>query len=517
MSGSIDVKRIRAQAKIYRDSKLARSQGDVYPPGWEARTEAQKAALASPADILFFGGAAGSLKTETMLVDAARESSNPNLRAIIFRQQFTQMTDIVDKTLRLYNAMGAKYVGPPSWMWTFPSGAKIRLAYISTDRDIWEYLGPRYSFIAFDESTFHSEYQVRNMLGRLSSTDRSLRLRMRLGSNPGSIGAAWHKAMFLRGACPVHGLDKCAEPGKLYWDARWPSDHYPLQDPDGNGFSIAFIPGRLSDHNLLDDKYVYRLRMMSGSLSAAMEQGCWCELQGAYFANWKASKMVIPYATVNAQWWDAHFLSLDYGFGKSSASAHLHVRTQDGRIKTIGEFVAAHLPAYEFAEEVVSRLVTPTIQGQRRKILAVYLDPSNFKNIGDGHTIADQINEVLDPYDLGVIEASNDRIGGWQLMYQTLQTGQWQIADTCPKLIEAIPSRMHDEKRPGDVLKVAGDPLDDVADDARYGIYTFITTTEKPRELVVREDIRRLAEQGDLTSAYVRHRQMTAEQRRGGQ
>ena len=130
MSRSIDVKRVRAQAKIFRDSKLARSQGNVYPPGWEPRTEAQKAALASPADIVFFGGAAGSLKTETMLVDAARESSNPNLRAIIFRQQFTQMTDIVDKTLRLYNAMGAKYVGPPSWTWTFPSGAKIRLAYL---------------------------------------------------------------------------------------------------------------------------------------------------------------------------------------------------------------------------------------------------------------------------------------------------------------------------------------------------------------------------------------------------
>jgi hypothetical protein len=23
-----------------------------------------------------------------------------------------------------------------------------------------------------------------------------------------------------------------------------------------------------------------------------MEQGCWCELQGAYFANWKAKTMV---------------------------------------------------------------------------------------------------------------------------------------------------------------------------------------------------------------------------------
>jgi hypothetical protein len=92
-----------------------------------------------------------SEKTETMLVDAARESGNPNLRAIIFRQQFTQMTDIVDKTHKLYKAMGATYVGQPSWTWTFPSGAKIRLAYISTDKDIWESLGPRYSFIGFDE------------------------------------------------------------------------------------------------------------------------------------------------------------------------------------------------------------------------------------------------------------------------------------------------------------------------------------------------------------------------------
>src|SRR5271157_3054145 len=88
---------------------------NAYPPGWSPKSASQKAALESKADILFFGGAAGSLKTETMLVDAARESCNPNLRASIFRQQFTQMTDIVDKTLRLYSSMRAKYVGAPSW------------------------------------------------------------------------------------------------------------------------------------------------------------------------------------------------------------------------------------------------------------------------------------------------------------------------------------------------------------------------------------------------------------------
>ena len=56
--------------------------------------------------------------------------------------------------------------------------------------------------------------------------------------------------------------------------------------------------------------------------------------------------------------------------------------------------------------------------------------------------IADQIKEVFEPCELSLTPASNDRIGGWQLMYQMLQTGQWKIADTCQKLVEAIPSRM---------------------------------------------------------------------------
>jgi len=57
-------------------------------------------------------------------------------------------------------------------------------------------------------------------------------------------------------------------------------------------------------------------------------------------------------------------------------------------------------------------------------------------------------------------------------------------------LIEAIPTKMHDEKRPGDVLKVPGDPRDDLADDARYGIYTFVILTEKPPELTIRDQVR---------------------------
>src|ERR1700728_3581309 len=92
---------------------------------WQPATAAQRSALNSKADILFFGGSAGSLKTETMLMDAAQERDNPNLRAIIFRSSFTELTDIVDKTRRLYKPLGAVFVGSPKWTWTFRSGATV--------------------------------------------------------------------------------------------------------------------------------------------------------------------------------------------------------------------------------------------------------------------------------------------------------------------------------------------------------------------------------------------------------
>ena len=53
----------------------------------------------------------------------------------------------------------------PSGPGRFPSGATIRFAYMKTDDDVWKYLGPRYSFIGFDESTLHTEKQVRNISG----------------------------------------------------------------------------------------------------------------------------------------------------------------------------------------------------------------------------------------------------------------------------------------------------------------------------------------------------------------
>jgi hypothetical protein len=76
---------------------------------------------------------------------------------------------------------------------------------------------------------------------------------------------------------------------------------------------------------------------------------------------------------------------------------------------------------------------------------------------------------------------------------------------------------------------LAGDPLDDVVDDARYGIYTFITSTEKPREVVLRETLAPIIETAQdsslseaerkaaATSVLLRRQQIMAEYNHGRQ
>jgi hypothetical protein len=186
--------------------------------------------------------------------------------------------------------------------------------------------------------------------------------------------------------------------------------------------------------------------------------------------------------------------------------------------------VLKHTSAYDFARELVKTFdLDGKAFGQRQNVVVAYMDPANKSQTGTGHSVRDQINEVLSECELGAIDGSNDRVGGWQLLYQLLARGQWLIADTCPHLIAAIPSRVHDPKKPGDLLKVGLDPLDDTMDSARYGLYSFITAAEKPLEVRRAEMAGQFAgrlHDSDLsysertaiaTSALLRHTQLTAE------
>jgi hypothetical protein len=114
---------------------------------------------------------------------------------------YPQLADIIRKSRRLLT-------GRPFWgkynagehIWTFPPnlremraavsndeyakgkpllpipellydrGATLKLGYLRSDEDCFDHDGQEYSFVGFDESTHHTEYQIRYLLSRLRST-----------------------------------------------------------------------------------------------------------------------------------------------------------------------------------------------------------------------------------------------------------------------------------------------------------------------------------------------------------
>jgi hypothetical protein len=87
----------------------------------------------------------------------------------------------------------------------------------------------------------------------------------------------------------------------------------------------------------------------------------------------------------------------------------------DGALVTIAEIVERHMPVYEFGAEIIRRFDLKgggRWGGQRPNVVIVYQDPANKSQTGTGHSVRDQINEVLAECDLAAVDGSNDRVGG---------------------------------------------------------------------------------------------------------
>jgi hypothetical protein len=104
----------------------------------------------------------------------------------------------------------------------------------------------------------------------------------------------------------------------------------------------------------------------------------------------------------------------------------------------------------------------------RDRISEVFLSPDAFAHRTSEASIAEQLGDVLTANGLPrPAPADDDRVGGWQWMYQMLQSDSWLITDNCSELIQCLPHLVHDGKNDADVRNVDGD---DPADAARYGL-----------------------------------------------
>jgi hypothetical protein len=170
--------------------------------------------------------------------------------------------------------------------------------------------------------------------------------------------------------------------------------------------------------------------------------------------------------------------------GDSYVSADAGARPNSCVI-TYREYVTHRTSPRELAREIIARSVASgertashgfspgasplqALETGREKISAIYLSPDTFARRTDDASIAEQIGDVFAAAGFPrPTPADDDRIGGWMLMYQTLNAGEWLLTDNCAELIRTLPTLVRDSARIEDVEKMDGD---DAADAARYGL-----------------------------------------------
>ena len=276
-------------------------------------------------------------------------------------------------------------------------------------------------------------------------------------TNPGNVGHAWVKALW---------VDKQPAPGLERPEQYDPSDY-------------DFIRARLDDNPIYANDMNYRksLEALPESLRKAFLEGDWSVFAGQYFDVFEIGRHTGRAEDFGLQSWWPKWISIDWGFQHPSAVYWHSADVAGDKWRMAGLAHTAEPPHSRVLtyREFVQNGLSPRMLGQaivertgREEIRDVYLSPDAFARRTSEASIAEQLGDVLVQNGLPrPVPADDDRIGGWQLMYQMLERDAWVIAENCGKLIECLPMLVRDQKRVEDIRKVEGD---DPADAARYGL-----------------------------------------------
>lgn len=483
---------------------------ELPPPGfepvWWPINSAQQAYLNSQADLKLFGGQSGGGKTQVLVADAMQECQHPRLRALILRTTLEEQQELEDIQQRMYEPKGARWIKK---RWRFPSGATIRPGYLAHDKHLNRYQGNPYSFLGIDETGQHPEHRIRFMIGWLAAPSGSgLKVRGAFTCNPGGIGHAWNMKVFLRNRCPVHYAARFADdrphetsvyPGRVYRGACW-TDDSPVHK------TVAFFPARLADNPLYGQEKLDSLRSQSKAIQQQLLYGCWCNAAGLYF-DFLRPDDVVPYATINDAWWWQHFISVDYGYGNSSAGAGMYAINPNGIVFKTRERVETKMSALNFAQALCKKGFSPVPypkQGAQQNWLRklkdrdpepprmsfCVMDEAMDQHRGTGKSVYDVMSEVFAASGVGSMKAAHDPAGNAQVLYNGLANKLCiltrESADL-PLSYRSISSRIVDERKA--VKKIHGAWEDDVYDETSYAYNTWRQNSEKPARTALEEEL----------------------------
>jgi phage terminase large subunit len=428
----------------------------------------------SKAKYRLFGGAAGPGKTKALLWEAIYQANEvAGADTLLLRRTYPELEssliayfrrDVPRQLYKKYNE--SKHV--VTWL----NGSTTRFGYCRNENDVYQYQGAEFLFIGLDELTHFTLKQWQFLTSRNRCPEKLYGKGLNQGkrifpcmagaTNPGNIGHAWVKSLW---------IDRKPPSGSDSADGYNPADY-------------EFIRAWLSDNPIYANDVEYRrtLDVLPQHLRGAFLDGDWNVFAGQYFDIFDYDRHTARPEEIRLEAWWPRWISIDWGFQHPSAvywhcavpAVVTRERLQDqgvpyqspvtnhqSRIVTYREFVQNGLSPRMLAQGIAER-------SGRENISEVFLSPDAFAHRTAEASIAEQLGDVLTTNGLPrPAAADDDRVGGWQFIYQLLESNAWVITENCSKLIECMPTLVRDNARSEDIRKMDGD---DPADSARYGL-----------------------------------------------
>src|SRR5580698_9433529 len=416
----------------------------------------------SQAKYRLFVVAAALSKKKALLWEAISQAINvPGSDSLLLRRTYPELEssllayfrrDVPRSFYRKYNE--SKHIV------TWKNGSTTRFGHCRNENDVYAYQGAEFLFIGVDELTHFTLKQWQFLTSRNRCALKTAKPCMAGATNPGNIGHAWVKALW---------VDRVPAPGMDRPDQYDPADY-------------EFIHATIADNPFFahDDAYKKTLGQLPEALRRAFLDGEWDVYAGQYFDIFSAARHTVRSEQVQLEPWTPRWISIDWGFEHPSA-VYWYATRPDGVIVTYREFVQNRLSPLMLAAAIAERSVDRL--GRAERIRDIYLSPDAFAQRTADASIAEQLADGLAAAGLPrPTPADNDRVGGWMLMYQALESGQWQISSACDQLLECLPTLARDTVNVEDVRKVDGD---DPADSARYGLKSRLEPVRIPAELAL--------------------------------
>lgn len=411
-----------------------------------------------------YGGAKGGGKSDAILWGAIRQVHHPHYHAAIFRRNYPELQDLMDRARVPWRKLGARW-NEQKHRFTFPSGARVSFFYCEHVGDEDAHLGKEYQYLGFDQLEQMTELQYTKLVSCIRSAE-GLRVMVRATFNPGGPGHAFVKKRFVD-LGPYH----------------------PIHDPV-TGLSRVFIPARVYDNPILmrnDPLYVARLMTIPDlALRKALLEGDFNVFAGQFFHEWRDELHVVDVADQFPipDWW-GRSAGMDWGFDPHPGVVEWAAYDLNQRAWFYKELVFHQEPPL-----AVAKLIEEKCQDEAERTMLIRADTQMWEKepLGRrGDSIALEINRALHNAGLQVtlVPAKKDRANGWARVHQYLDprrprpdgkgTGPYarffranpQTGLGCPYAIEMLPAQIHDDHagREWDLKKSA---TDHAADATRY-------------------------------------------------